>query len=77
MKLENISKILIKLSEYIANINRLLKNIKLNTVANFIYLNSRNITITTNNIAVQSNLDIIEKYIKNIDSIHSKNISFS
>ena len=52
-----------------ANINCLLKNIKLNIVADFIWTNSKDIIITTNSITAQNDLNLIEKYIKDIDII--------
>ena len=67
-------KIISKLSDYIANFNRLLRNIKSNTAADFIRLDSRSIIITMNNVTTQSDLDIIEKYIKRIDTIQVDNI---
>ena len=52
-------------SSYVININHALKNIKSNTCADFICSDSKEIIITTNNIASNSNLQEIEKYIKN------------
>ena len=77
MNSENASKVLSKLSDHVANINRLLRNIKSNTTADFIRLDSRGIIVTMNNVAAQSDLDIIEKYIKGIDTIQADNISSS
>lgn len=77
MNSENASKVLSKLSDHVANINRLLRNIKSNTTADFIRLDSRGIIVTMNNVAAQSDLDIIEKYIKGIDTTQADNISSS
>jgi len=74
MNSENIYKVLSKLSDYVTNFNRLLRNIKSNTTADFIRLDSRDIIITMNNVAIQSDLDIIEKYIKRINTISADNI---
>ena len=75
MNSENASKVLSKLSDHVANINRLLRNIKSNTAADFIRLDSRGIIVTMNNVAAQSDLDIIiEKYIKGIDTIQADNV---
>ena len=57
-----------------ANINCLLKNIKLNIVADFIWTNSKDIIITTNSITAQNDLNLIEKYIKDIDIIQADTI---
>jgi len=56
------------------NINCLLKNIKLNIVADFIWTDSKDIIITTNSITAQNDLNLIEKYIKDIDIIQADTI---
>ena len=50
---------------HITNINRALKNIKSSVCADFIYADNKGIIISTNNIASNSDLQEIEKYIKN------------
>jgi len=51
----NIAKEFIKnSSSYVANINRALKTIKSNTIANFIHVDSKGMIITTNNISLRS-----------------------
>jgi len=62
-------KIISKFGKYIANINYALKNIKSNTVVNFIYSDQKGLIITTNNVASVSDLGIIEKYVKNIKMV--------
>ena len=57
-----------------ANINYLLKNIKSNIVANLIWADSKDIIIITNSITTQSDLSLIEKYIKDIDIIQTNTI---
>jgi len=57
-----------------ANINHLLKNIKSNIVADFIWANSKDIIIIKNSITTQSDLSLIEKYIKDIDIIQTNTI---
>jgi len=52
-------------SSRIVNINRALKAIKSSTIADFIRVENKDIIITTNNIALDSDLQEIEKYIKN------------
>ena len=68
---KNATKIVTKLSEHMVNINCLLKNIKSNIVANFIWADSKGIIITTNSITTESDLNLIEKYIKDIDIIQA------
>jgi len=53
------------LSMHIININRALKNIKSNIIADFICINDKGIIIMTNNVACSSDLQEIEKYVKN------------
>ena len=64
-------------SLHIANINHALKTIKSNTMADFIHINSKEIVITTNNISLGSDLQEIEKYIKNLLSADVENVSSS
>jgi len=62
----NIAKEFIKNSSlHIANINCALKTIKSDTIADFIHVDSKGIVITTNNIFSGSDLQKIEKYVKN------------
>jgi len=53
------------LSSHIVNINCALKAIKSSTIADFIHVENKGIVITTNNISLGSDLQEIEKYIKN------------
>jgi len=53
MRTDNISKFISLLEDHIANINRALKNIKSDILADFIYNNHRGLIITTNNILVK------------------------
>jgi len=66
---ESVTKIMAKSSKHVTNINCLLKNIKSNVVADFIQTDSKGIIVITNSIAAQSNLDSIENYIKDINTI--------
>jgi len=60
--------------EHIANINKILKNIKLEIIADLICTDQQSLTITTNKVISQSNLNTIEIYIKNVDAIELENI---
>jgi len=57
------------------NINCALKTIESNTIANFIRINSKGIIITTNNVSSESDLQEIEKYVKNSLLSDIENIS--
>ena len=67
-------KIMVKLNKHITNINRALKDIKSNIVADFICTDNRNMAITTNKVDTNLDLDIIEKYIKNIDEVDTNKV---
>jgi len=60
--------------DHIVDINRALRNIKSDILANFICNDHRGLIITANKVASQLDLSIIENYIKNIDVIETKDI---
>ena len=70
----NISKFMSLSSKHISNINRALKNIKSEIMANFVYIDNWELIITTNKVTSQSDLNTIKIYIKNIDVINSEDI---
>ena len=61
-------------SAHITNINKVLKNIKSEVKADYIHSETTNIIIVTNKVASLSNLQSIEKYIKNSNQINAENI---
>ena len=63
-----------KANTHITNINRLLKGVKFTTSIDFIHADNKDILITTNNATSASNLNIIEKYIKELNNIDYDNI---
>ena len=62
------------LSKYIVNINRVLKNIKSDVVADFIHKDNKELIITTDKVVATSDLNTIKNYIKNIDVVNSNKI---
>ena len=73
----NLAKKFIKDSSmYDININRALKSIQSNMIANFIQAKDKEIVITTNNVSSNADLQKIEKYIKNSHSSDAEQISF-
>ena len=64
-------------SDHITNINRVLKNIKLEIKADYIYSETSSIVIVTNKVAFSLDLQNIEKYIKNLNQIDLENIETS
>ena len=58
-------------SLHIANMNRSLRNTKSEVLIDFIQSNLLGIIVVTSKVALQSDLQIIEQYIKNMDNIDS------
>ena len=71
MNLKNIKNFMKDSSAYITNINRALKNIKLDIIADFVQLDNKEVNITTNKVVSTFNLQIIERYMKNVNNIES------
>ena len=63
------------LVSHVTNINHALKSIKSNICTDFICIDNKGIIIFTNNVASTSDLQEIEKYIKN--SLHTNNDSIT
>ena len=74
MSSDNISKFMKNSSLYVASINWLLRNAKLEVLVDFIWSDVLSVTVITNKVAVQSDLYIIENYIKKIDDNNTINI---
>ena len=77
MSTNNTERIMVQSNSYIANINRLLKEVKSKILADYICSNNKGIVITTNKIATSSNLNIVEKYMKELNNINSNDIMSS
>ena len=75
MSNDNINKFMKDSSLHVANINQSLRNAKSEVLVNFIHLDIFSVTIVTNKIAVQSDLYIIENYIKKVEDIDTVNIN--
>ena len=71
---ENKPKFMALLSEYITNLNSLLKNIKSDVIADFVYMDKYEIVIITNKMAFSLDLQTIERYVENADYINLDNI---
>jgi len=74
MNNDNIVKFMTNSSNHITNINRLLKNIKLEYKVDYIWSEKSSIIIVTDKIASLLDLQTIEKYIKNLNQIDIKNV---
>ena len=62
-------------ASHVTNINCAFKSIKSNVCADFIYADNRGVIISTNNVASNSDLQEIEKYIKNSLQANNNNIT--
>ena len=63
-----------KVNTYVFNINRLLKGVKSEILVDFIQSDNKRLLTTTNKVATTSNIDIVEKYIKDLNNIDSNDI---
>ena len=70
----NLEKIMAMSSKYIANINRALKYIKSDIMADFLWKDNKVLVITTNKVAAMLDLNTIKNYIKNIDIVNLNDI---
>ena len=62
---------------HVSNINRSLRNVKSEVLMNFIYPDPLGIMIVTNKVSLQSDLQIIEKYIKSSNDIDALQVKVS
>ena len=62
-------------STYITNLNRALKNIKSEVMADFVCIDQTNIIIVSNKVTSSLNLQTIKKYIKNTNLINSNKVN--
>jgi len=74
MSIENRNKFMESLSSHITNLNRALKNIKSDVMADFVRSDQTGITIVMNKITALLDLQMIEKYIKQANQIDSGNL---
>ena len=74
MSTNNSEVIISQANAYISNINRLFESIESKVSTNFIYSDNKVIIITTNKVAAFSNLNIVKRYIKELDNINSNNV---
>ena len=69
MSNDNNAKFMKNSSVHVANINRALRNAKSEVLADFIHFDLLDIMVVTNKVSIQSDLQIIEQYVKNLDDI--------
>jgi len=71
---DNIDKFMKNSSIHVANLNRNLKNAKSEVSVDYIHFDPLGIIVVTNSVSLNSNLLIIEKYIKNLENIDSTQV---
>ena len=62
------------LTTHITNINRLLSNVKSEVLVDYIHSDFLGISIITNKVSLQSDLQIIDQYLKNSEDINALQI---
>ena len=77
MNVENARNFMKDSSLHMTNINRALKNIKSEVIADFIYLENKRVVITTNKVVGTLNFQTIKRYVKNINNIEAKQVEAS
>ena len=66
---DNNAKFMRNLATYIANINRILRNAESEVLVDFICSDPLGITVVTNKVYLQSDLQMIDHYVKNAEDI--------
>ena len=74
IKINNVERVIVQSNIHIANINWLFKDIKSKVSADYIQLNSKGIIVMTNKVAIFSDLNIVEKYMKELNNINTSNV---
>ena len=74
MNINNAERVMLQSNVYIININRLLKDVKSEISADYIHSDNKRIVITTNKAAIFSDLNIMEKYIKELNNVDLNNV---
>ena len=73
ISIDNIKNFIEFSSNYVANINRILKSIKSDTFVDFICSDYQSLIITTNKISSLLDMNMVENYIKNVHTIDASN----
>ena len=77
MNVENSVNFIKDSSSHITNINRTLKNIKSEVIADFICADNRDMVITTNKVTEALDFQTIKRYMKNTNNIEAKQVESS
>jgi len=71
MSIKNNNTFMRNSATHVVNINRLLKNAKSEVLVDYICLDPLRISVITNKVSLQSNLQIINQYVKNSEDINA------
>jgi len=71
MSSDNVSSFMKNSSLHVANINRSLRNAKTDVLVDYIRSDNTGISVVVNKVAQQSDMSIIDNYIKNSNDINS------
>ena len=74
ISMNNAKRVMIQSNTHIVNINRLSKGVKSEISADYIHSDTKRIVITNNKIAVFSDLNIVKKYMKELNDADLNNI---
>ena len=74
MSMNNAERIITQTNAHIANINKAFKEVKSDISADYICSNNREIIITTNKVAASLDLNIVEKYMKELNNVDLNNV---
>ena len=74
MSNDNNAKFMRHSATHIANINRILRNAKLEVLVDFIHSDPLGITVVTNKVFLQSDLQMINYYVKNAKDIDASQV---
>ena len=68
---DNVSSFMKNSSLHVANINRNLQNTKSDVLVDYLCSDNSGITVITNKVVQQSDMSIIDNYVKNLNDINS------
>jgi len=71
MSIENNNTFMRNLATHVVNINRLLRNAKSKVLVDYIHSDPLRISVITNKVSLQSNLQITDQYVKNSKDINA------
>ena len=74
MSNDNVKKFMVSSSKYIINLNHALKGIKSDIIIDFICFDHCSLIVISNKVISSSNLNMVENYIKNFNSLNLNDI---